>query len=108
MQTFIKIIIIAVYISYSFPNTYSQTLTPAQVYNNVSGSVVVILTYDSRDELTSQGSGVIINDEGYLVTNYHVIEFAKRIEVIYNDETISYTDIIGIDVERVQEILNPG
>ncbi len=47
-------------------------------------AVVIIHAYDYNDELATQGSGVIINDECYVVTNYHVLAGNERIEVLHN------------------------
>jgi S1-C subfamily serine protease len=33
------------------------------------------------------GSGIIISEDGYIVTNYHVVAGSKNIEVIFNDDT---------------------
>jgi serine protease Do len=33
------------------------------------------------------GSGVIVSEDGYIVTNYHVVAGSKNIEVIFNDDT---------------------
>jgi tetratricopeptide (TPR) repeat protein len=87
----------------TFPNHYTQTLTAEKIYKNVSDAVVVIYAYDSNDKLSSQGSGVVINDKGYIVTNYHVLAGNDRLEVLHNNETVPYVDIIGIDV--VKDIL---
>ena len=73
MKVLNKVIIIITLFFICPPNIYNQTLTAEQIYKKVSGAVVVILAYDYNDELASQGSGVIINDEDYLVTNYHVL-----------------------------------
>src|SRR5882724_4249419 len=43
------------------------------------------------------GSGVIISDDGYVVTNYHVIDDATRIEVVMSDNQRFYAKIIGKD-----------
>ncbi|MCK7536839.1 MAG: trypsin-like peptidase domain-containing protein [Marinilabiliales bacterium] len=45
----------------------------------------------------SFGSGVIISDDGYIVTNYHVVEKSEKIEVILNDRRSFTADIIGTD-----------
>lgn len=46
---------------------------------------------------SSSGSGVIINDEGYIVTNYHVIEGAQKVTVILNTGKECETKTIGYD-----------
>ncbi|OQY11229.1 MAG: serine protease [Desulfobacteraceae bacterium 4572_19] len=43
------------------------------------------------------GSGVIINPEGYIVTNNHVIENADDIEVTLNDNRVFKAKVIGTD-----------
>ncbi len=45
----------------------------------------------------SSGSGVIISDDGYIVTNYHVIEDGNSIEVIMNNNQHFYAKVIGTD-----------
>lgn len=43
------------------------------------------------------GSGVIISEDGYIVTNNHVIENADNIEVILNDKQTFKGKLIGTD-----------
>jgi serine protease Do len=45
------------------------------------------------------GSGVIIMDNGYIVTNNHVIEHASKIEVILNDKRSYDAELVGNDPE---------
>lgn len=45
----------------------------------------------------SSGSGVIISDDGYIVTNNHVIESAEKIEVTLNDKRTYEAELIGTD-----------
>lgn len=46
---------------------------------------------------TGYGSGVIISDDGYIVTNNHVIERAQKIKVILNDKREFEARLIGTD-----------
>lgn len=44
------------------------------------------------------GSGVVISSDGYIVTNYHVIEGANKISVTVEDENKTYTaSVVGYD-----------
>jgi Do/DeqQ family serine protease len=48
-------------------------------------------------EQRGYGSGVIISEDGYIVTNNHVIEDADNIEVKLNDNRILPAELIGRD-----------
>src|SRR5690606_17358254 len=50
-----------------------------------------------RAPVRSSGSGVIISDDGYIVTNNHVIEDASNVEVVMNDNQRYYAKIVGTD-----------
>ena len=43
------------------------------------------------------GSGVILSKDGYIVTNYHVIENADQIDVTLNDNRIFQATVVGTD-----------
>jgi serine protease Do len=45
----------------------------------------------------SSGSGVIVSDDGYIVTNYHVIEEARSVEVVLSNNERHYAKIVGTD-----------
>lgn len=52
---------------------HGDAQTAQEVYRNVNPSVVtVIVTLD--DETAAVGTGVIFSDDGYFVTNYHVVQ----------------------------------
>ena len=48
-------------------------------------------------EVNGYGSGVIISDDGYIITNNHVVEDADNIEVTLNDNRVFPAKIIGRD-----------
>lgn len=50
-----------------------------------------------RQQQLGLGSGVIISEDGYIVTNNHVIEKAERLEVTLNDNRNFAATVIGAD-----------
>lgn len=50
-----------------------------------------------RQPSVSFGSGVIISEDGYIVTNYHVIEKSDEIQVILNDKRSFPAEVVGTD-----------
>ena len=52
---------------------------------------------DSEPVQSGLGSGVIISEDGYIVTNNHVIADADRLEVLLNDNSTFDAKVIGTD-----------
>ncbi|GHA91141.1 Do family serine endopeptidase [Modicisalibacter luteus] len=55
--------------------------------------------------LSSLGSGVIVSDEGYVLTNHHVISGADQIQVALRDGRETFADVIGTDPESDLAVL---
>ena len=51
----------------------------------------------SEPQPTGSGSGVIISEDGYIVTNNHVIDGAEKLEVTLNDNRKFNARVIGTD-----------
>lgn len=83
-----------------FGRINGQSLSAEKIYQKVKDAVVVVFGYNSDDELISQGSGVVLNDKGYVVTNYHVLEGCERLEIMHDNDEIPYADIVGIDPDK--------
>ena len=49
------------------------------------------------EQLAGQGSGVIIDERGYVLTSHHVVEGAQHIEVVLNDGTKLPATMVGCD-----------
>ena len=46
---------------------------------------------------TAVGSGFIVDPEGYIVTNHHVVEGATTVSVVLHDESEHEAEIVGLD-----------
>lgn len=67
----------------------------------VKDSVVMINTYDENNKLLGQGSGFSFKERNRIITNFHVIEGAKRIDVLTDDgRTIPVEVILVFDKEK--------
>ena len=53
--------------------------------------------YNQPKEKLASGSGVIISEDGYIITNRHVINEAEEIEVVLNDKRTYNAKILGED-----------
>jgi serine protease Do len=79
----------------------SKLVTPAVVHirTNYGSGEFSLNPLDSyfNPPAHSSGSGVVISDDGYIVTNYHVIEEASGIEVVMNNNQRFFAKVIGKD-----------
>ncbi len=66
------------------------------ISERVTSSVVNVQVFDGVSPLGG-GSGVVLTSDGYIVTNYHVIEGATRIQVTLNDKRELAAKVIGSD-----------
>lgn len=87
-------------------------LTVAQIVEKNADAVVEIVVESTsvgmfgQTELTEgAGSGVIVNKEGYIVTNYHVIEGARAVTVtLHNGDEYKATIVGGDDANDLAVI----
>ena len=76
---------------------------PREIYKAVSPAVVTIYTFDCDDSLLVSGSGFIVNPDGTIVTNYHVIESACSAVVCLPDGSEYEVDHI-MDYSQQEDI----
>ena len=80
-----------------------EGLTPGQVYARNVKSVVLISStvmesyYGQTASGTSTGSGFVLTEDGYVVTNHHVVEGASSISVTMSDGTVYSAQLVGSD-----------
>ena len=81
----------------------TSMMTPAQVYAQCVPSVVAInctgTAYNGfgqyYSKTASSGSGFVLSEDGYIVTNYHVVEGSNSIEICMYDGTTYKAEYIG-------------
>src|ERR1035437_456615 len=83
-----------------FNAALAQDLNAEQIYSKINNAVVTIYTFDAKGKILSQGSGVVLNDKGWVVTNYHVFAGAEKMVVKHQEKIVEYTKIVGLDVEK--------
>ncbi|WP_129595806.1 trypsin-like peptidase domain-containing protein [Anaerophilus nitritogenes] len=53
-------------------------------------SVVMVHVYDKNEKIISRGSGVVINCEGWIVTNFHVVSKGLFFGVVFENDPNEY------------------
>jgi len=107
------LVMIAICIIITSDSIFAQDIS--DVFEQVNSSVVMIVTYDATGSEKGQGSGVIINANGIILTNNHVVENAYSARVIteeseYNDVRVLYEDenydlaLIGVSASNLRPI----
>ena len=79
-----------------------EALTAQEVYEAVNPSVVSVVTY--LDGSVSVGTGVILSEDGYIVTNNHVIEGGRQCEIYLSTGFRMDLMVVG---DQVYAIGNP-
>jgi len=71
--------------------------TLVQIYERVNPGVVALRVLTEQGG--SLGSGFVIDDQGHIVTNYHVIEGVTELEVTFSDGYKTRGEVIGTDLD---------
>lgn len=85
----------------SLPGT--GRLTYQQIYEKNIPSIVFIDATGSQGVL--QGTGIVISQDGYVLTNAHVIEGCYRVEISTQDGTLYNAKLVGQDAESDLAVL---
>ena len=95
------------YVPQSFSSTSEGELSAADAFNKVSPAVVIVSTksltssmFGGSQEVEGIGSGFIINEEGYVLTNYHVIQGAQEVTVTLSDEQEINATVVNYDEDK--------
>lgn len=83
------------------------SLSISEAFEKVSPAVVTVSTKGVAtfngifsQEVDGMGSGFIINEDGYILTNYHVIEGAKEVSVTLSDNRAVSAKVVNYDAEQ--------
>ncbi len=74
-------------------DVYTQSDQSQSLFGSLSGSS----DSESNLEASSIGSGVILTEDGYILTNYHVIEDGSMYVVNFDDDTSEEAELVGYD-----------
>ena len=87
------------YTNMSNSNSYEEAISKASasVINISSKKNIETRLFDGRSPNGQIGSGIIISNDGYIITNLHVIKRAKIIEVELDDGQVYPASLIGFD-----------
>ena len=85
-------------------DTKSEALSATEAYNKVAPAAVVVSTksvtqgyFMQTQEVEGIGSGFIINEEGYILTNYHVVKGAQEISVTLSNDVTTTAQVVNYD-----------
>ncbi len=68
-----------------------------ELYQRLSPGVVSIQVISNFG--AGQGSGFVIDTDGHIVTNYHVVEGAQTVEVDFSSGLKVYASVVGTDLD---------
>lgn len=84
----------------------NEKLSSVQVAEKVTPSVVAIVVYqqgsDGKETTYGSGSGVIISEDGYILTCSHVVndgDLTGRVEVVFTDDSKADAELVGYDTQ---------
>lgn len=80
-----------------------QRANPAVVNIRVTKRSEDVLRFESEDTpdeyVHGQGSGFVFDGQGHIVTNYHVVEGAEEVLVVYSDGDQARAAVVGYDAD---------
>ena len=85
----------------------------ARAAASVQGAVVHVQSYvtdpknKDQDKESGVGTGVVIKDDGTILTNFHVIAGAKKLKVTFFDGTEAEATVISVQPEKDLAVIKP-
>ena len=102
-------------------SSYSLSTAFRNVANSAVPSVVSVSSesgwhthlwssFDSDEMVENEGSGVVITPQGHIVTNYHLVEDSRKLQVLFADKREFEAYTVGVDratdLAVIQVVLN--
>ncbi len=87
------------------PEDLDGGLSTQAIAEKVSSSVVAVQAYARGLFSISAGSGIIMNEDGYIITNAHVVEGASSAMVMLEDGRELVATIVGADANTDLAVL---
>lgn len=78
-------------------------LDPAEIYEKNVNSIVSI-EGEGEDNYGS-GTGVVMTEDGYILTNAHVVADMRRVRVVFSDDSYLPARLVGADAEEDVAVL---
>ncbi|MBS1790374.1 MAG: trypsin-like peptidase domain-containing protein [Acidobacteria bacterium] len=83
------------------PNETPQSFAASMKVVKLVSPSVVLIKAGADGNVTAQGTGVVIREDGVILTAYHVVKNAKQIQVAMKDgETYDRVELLGADERR--------
>lgn len=84
-----------------------NSLTTVEI-GRMKDGVVLIAVLDANGDIMGSGSGFFVDERGWIVTNYHVIEGSSDLVIVMDDETVyeGSVSILGYDAEQDLALLD--
>ena len=85
---------------------HGEELNARDVYEKVAPSTVVVAAGSGElNASTAIGTGIILTEDGYILTNYHVIDRSSKCWVFLWDDTMFEAQLVGYGVKEDLAIL---
>lgn len=85
----------------------------ARAATSVQGAVVHVQSYvtdpknKDQDKESGVGTGVVIKDDGTILTNFHVIAGAKKLKVTFFDGTEAEATVVAVQPDKDLAVIKP-